>query len=318
MTNTNREIIVIGGNHHNTLGVVRALGEKGLTPILILVTVESKPFVSYSKYIKRTIQIASNDLIPDTLLTECKCNKGKAVVICCSDASSGIVDEKRDLLSPFFILPGAEKQGQISFLMSKKEMANLAEKCGIKTPDTCYGNDIEKENSITPPCIVKPLVSKNGYKDDIHICNNWDEIRKVVKEIGPERVQIQQYIDKQFEYQLIGCSTGLDVIIPGVSIILRPCKGSNTSFLYYKSIEDGFCEIEKCVEFVKATGYKGLFSIEFLRDKEGRDYFMEITFRNDGNAICVTEAGVNLPYIWYLSSVDKDYMEEALKEVKPS
>ena len=27
---------------------------------------------------------------------------------------------------------------------------------------------------------------------------------------------------------------------------------------------------------------------------------MEINMRNDGNAYCVTKAGVNLPYIWYV------------------
>ena len=30
------KIIVFGGNHHNTLGVIRSLGEAGITPILIL------------------------------------------------------------------------------------------------------------------------------------------------------------------------------------------------------------------------------------------------------------------------------------------
>ena len=37
---------------------------------------------------------------------------------------------------------------------------------------------------------------------------------------------------------------------------------------------------------------------EFIRDKEGNDYFLEMNFRNDGNAYCVTSAGVNLPLIW--------------------
>lgn len=32
----NNKIIVFGGDHHNTLGVVRSLGEAGIKPILIL------------------------------------------------------------------------------------------------------------------------------------------------------------------------------------------------------------------------------------------------------------------------------------------
>jgi len=57
--------------------------------------------------------------------------------------------------------------------------------------------------------------------------------------------------------------------------------------------------------------------LEFLRDKNGKDYFMEINFRNDGNAICVTAAGMSLPYIWYLDCVGEDYSQESNKEINP-
>lgn len=38
-------IIVIGGNHHNTLGVIRLLGYKGLRPYVILITNNNKPYI---------------------------------------------------------------------------------------------------------------------------------------------------------------------------------------------------------------------------------------------------------------------------------
>ena len=50
--------------------------------------------------------------------------------------------------------------------------------------------------------------------------------------------------------------------------------------------------------------------MEFLRGKDGKDYFMEINFRNDGNSICVTASGMNLPYIWYLYNCGDPYTEE--------
>ena len=34
--------------------------------------------------------------------------------------------------------------------------------------------------------------------------------------------------------------------------------------------------------FIREVGYTGLFSMEFLRDKYGNDYFMEINFRMMG------------------------------------
>jgi predicted ATP-grasp superfamily ATP-dependent carboligase len=312
-----REVIVIGGNHHNTLGVIRALGEKGIVPNLILVTKGKRPFVSYSRYLKRVVLIPNDEMIPKTLLDEFKEVDSPPVVICCSDSSAGLLDSQRHKLIADFILPGSDEEGRISFLMSKKQMSELALKVGMKIPQTCYGEDIGTNEIIPLPCIIKPIVSMKGKKSDIHICHTWDDVHKRVSEVGIGNVQIQHFINKDYEYQLIGCSTGKEIIIPGVSIIKRPCKGSNTSFLHYIPLADDFCDINKCKTFVEETGYKGLFSLEFLRDKSGEDYFMEINFRNDGNAICVTASGVNLPYIWYMACIGKDYRKELERTVRP-
>lgn len=309
------EVIIIGGNHHNALGVIRALGEVGFSPILILTTKEKKPFVSYSKYLKRVIVLESDEKIIETLLSKCKSKESKSVVICCSDSSSSIIDLNRDKLLPFFCLPGAKEQGRITYLMNKQVMSDLATSVGLQVPITLLGKEIDN-NNLPLPCIIKPIISKDGTKQEIHICYSKEEVNKYVNEIGQEKVQVQEFIDKEFEYQLIGCSTSKEVIIPGISKIIRPCKGSNTSFLHYEPVDNGLYNINKCKEFVERTGYKGLFSVEFLRDKKGVDFFMEINFRNDGNAICVTEAGVNLPYIWYLSSLDLEYIQESSKIVK--
>lgn len=50
--------------------------------------------------------------------------------------------------------------------------------------------------------------------------------------------------------------------------------------------------------------------MEFLYDSKGESYFTEMNFRNDGNAICVTEFGVNLPYIMYLEKTGQNITEE--------
>ena len=48
-----REIIVVGGNHHNTLGVIRGLGFGGVKPIVILhIGDENDPYVAHSCFIK--------------------------------------------------------------------------------------------------------------------------------------------------------------------------------------------------------------------------------------------------------------------------
>lgn len=313
------KVIVIGGDHHNTLGVIRSLGEKELCSDLILVTNAKRTFVDVSKYLRKSWIIQRDEEIVDVLLQQYISESEKPVVICCSDSSSGIVDENYDKLKAHFYLPGAHKQGTIAGFMSKKIMADLAEEVGLKIPNTFYVNDeIKLHDHICTPCIIKPIESRKGQKSDISICYNQKMLSDYIcKCKNVKNIQIQEYIEKEFEFQLIGCSTKKEVIIPGVSKIIRPCKGSNTSFLYYTPYKDGFCEIEKCVNFVRRTGYYGLFSMEFLRDKNGADYFMEINFRNDGNAICTTAAGINLPYIWYLDCIGNDYMNETIKKLMP-
>lgn len=310
-------VVVIGGDHHNTLGVIRALGEKNIFPDVLIVSKDGKSFVVSSKYVNQAHIIRGNSEIVPFLIERYGKMQEKTVVICCQDASSSEVDLHADELKKICFVPGAAEQGRITFLMNKQRMSELAEECGFDIPKTVYPDHAMKENDIPFPCIVKPLVSKEASKEDIRICNHICEVNQSLNALGIGNVQVQQFIDKAFEYQLIGCSTNKDVIIPGVSVILRPCKGSNTSFLHYEPLEPGFCEIEKCMDFVKRTGYKGLFSMEFLRDKQGKDYFMEINFRNDGNGICVTTAGVNLPYIWYLNCIGKDYIAEANKQIMP-
>ena len=310
--------VVIGGDHHNTLGVIRGLGERGVNCELILVTPSRMTFVNYSKYVDNHWKVDTDAQALDILLSKYKDEQEKPVLICCSDSSSGAIDENKDRLSALFYIPGADEQGRIASLMSKKRMAELAIEVGLNIPQTFYIENVEKElQKIKLPCIIKPLESRKGKKSEIAICKTFEQLQKYADENDITKNQIQDFIDKDFEYQLIGCSTNKEVIIPGVSKILRTCKGSNTSFLHYMPLEDSFCDIEKCKEFVKRTGYHGLFSLEFLRDKNGKDHFMEINFRNDGNAICVTASGMSLPYIWYLDCIGADYLSESSKAIKP-
>ena len=50
------KVIVIGINHHNTLGVVRSLGYKGLKSHVIIMCRQKNPYVCYSKYIVKSLQ----------------------------------------------------------------------------------------------------------------------------------------------------------------------------------------------------------------------------------------------------------------------
>lgn len=308
------KIIVTGGNHHNTYGVIRSLGQKGVKPFLLLIKGNHDSFLLKSKYLGG-YKVVDDEKNAVLYLQNNKSLFEGSVIITCSDGMSSALDTNRDSLVDCYKLPGASKQGRITFFMDKETMSNKGKFVGFNVPDSWLVSAVDDITNITYPCITKPILSKDGLKSDILICHNKQELVDFIKKGSCHSYQVQKFIEKQFEYQLIGLSinSGDEVIIPGFSRCIRPCPGTNTGFLHYESLDNISAPLEESIRFIKEIGYSGLFSIEFLRDLEGKDFFLEMNFRNDGNAICVTSSGTNLPYLWYLANTGGDYKSELAK-----
>jgi predicted ATP-grasp superfamily ATP-dependent carboligase len=293
----NYPCIVIGGDHHNTLGILRALGRVGIRSHLIIAPCNGTSYVAKSKYVEDVTIFSSVDKIVP-YLTQKKLAT-KAVVICCSDAIASEIDKAYDVLKGNYICPNSSNgSGYLTKIMDKEIMTQIAVDCGLPIPNTWAS-----KKEVKFPCFIKPLVSKDGSKSDITICHTANELDSYMSKTHvSDRFQFQEFIDKDFEFQLIGLSldAGKKVIIPGISRIIRSSETSNTGYLSYQKRESiDFRYWNECESFLRHIGFSGLFSIEFLRDKHGNDFFMEINLRNDGNSICTTIGGVNLPFIWY-------------------
>lgn len=298
--------VIIGGLHHNTLGVIRALGEAGIKAkninvILVDHNIDKNNFISKSKYILRnniSYFTEYNQIINELL--ELSKDQEKRVIICCSDGTAEMVISNKEKLQEKYILPDTKLN--VKKLMTKDFQTKIAEESGIRVPESMVINTHKKYNWRKFPCITKPIKSVLGAgKADIKISRNLEELKKSLNETDSECVQIQEFISKKMEFQIIGCSinAGEKILIPGYTRIVRQPKNTNTGYLEYIPINklDNF-DSNAVEKFIKRIGYSGLFSIEFIRDKDGTDYFLEINMRNDGNAYCVTCAGINLPYIW--------------------
>lgn len=312
--------IVFGGNHHNTLGVIRSLGRKGIKPFVLLHdNSKNKTYkLLKSKYVSSYKVVPDCEAGLDYLFHICGL-VDNPVIICTSDGASSIIDLNYDTLKNNYKIPNCAKQGEITRLMDKAIMGQEAIKAGFIVPYSVVVNkkNLLSQKEIQFPCITKPLASINGSKDDIAVCENFEDLTKVVNHSGCPNIQVQKYIDKEFEFQLIGCSLegGKYVVIPGRSRIITQPICTNTGYLSYEHL-DGAEPLEECKTFIRNIHYSGLFSIEFLRGKDGMNYFMEINFRNDGNSICVTESGVNLSYIWYVYNTGSDWKKEIPSFVK--
>lgn len=306
-------VVIIGGLHHNTLGVLRSLGENHIdrSHIQVLI-VDDNPrnnnIISVSKYVdkKKVSYVKYNNQVAEWLRKNAN-SEIKKVVICCSDGVAEVVMSNAKELQQWYYTPNIKVD--ISKFMSKQFQSSYAVNCGLNIPHS----SIEKTDKVDDwnlfPCITKPIKSVAGAgKGDIKISSCRKELLDCLKHTTSEFVQIQEFIEKKMEFQLIGCSldAGKIIIIPGYTDIIRQPLNTNTGYLKYSPIKDLNYDDKAIKKFLRGIGYSGLFSIEFLRDKENKDYFLEINLRNDGNAYCVQSAGVNLPYIWSYYQVTQE------------
>ena len=314
------KVVIIGGDHHNTLGLVRSYGIKGIKPDVILIGPTVDGFVMKSKFVSEGTRCQSAAEAVETLIKQYGGYSGNVVVQTASDESGAALDDNISRIPPHIKIPNAK--GHLSYLMNKDNMCQLAQSVGLNVPQYKLIHPVDiadkVDKDIVYPCITKAISSLNGGKSDTTICQNAEELIAFLKKdhICPSII-VEQFIDKDIEFQFFGLSLngGEEIIIPGHSHIHRPGIQNEYYFPYIENDESFAETLKRAKAFIKEAEYSGLFSVEFLRGKDGKDYFLEMNFRNDGNAICVTDAGFNLPYVWYLFETGKDYKKELVSSV---
>ncbi|MBV1817959.1 ATP-grasp domain-containing protein [Clostridium cochlearium] len=303
------KIIVLGGAHHNGLGIVRSLGEVGNSVYFISVDSE-RNFVTKSKYIKKWWSVSGGKLL-EFLKTKFKSEVFLPILIPSDDYTANLLDLNRDSLKHYFLFPHVKNlEFRLLELMNKDVLSKIAKKHGFKIPrskviDLSVNNDAITnvvENNIGFPCIVKPAQSVEGSKSDILIIENDNQLHKAIAQYRKKylRVFVQQYINKKGEVGIQGISmyNSNEVYIAGVVRKIRVSKVApgSTTYAELDSKFDLHSE-NKIISMLKDIGFSGIFDVELMYDAKDI-YFIEINFRNGAYGYAFTKAGVNLPYIW--------------------
>ncbi len=302
------KIIIIGGNHHNTLSMVRSLGEKYLyIDVIIENSYPKECFVSKSKYVNKCFYANEESEILDILKKYYFAEKQKPVIITCSDKSATVLDNNYDILIKHFYFFNGGKQGGISNYLLKQNQVKLASELGINTPlSIVYTNGNEFREEIQYPCLLKPL-SSTFLAKRADICNNQNEMKNILNEypIGC-MILIQEYIDREYEIVVDGVSVKNDVFIPGYIRKLRDNingGGSFTQSFHVNTLPISL--VEKLANLVRKLHYEGLFGIDIIYSK-GVYYFLEINLRNDATTYSLVKSGVNLPEIFVETVTSKN------------
>lgn len=298
-------VIIFGGDHHNGLGLARTLGANGFNIYSVVVSPYKRSWLQYSNYIKKTDVFATYKEGLNFIQNNYKTDQNKLVLIPYSDGAALELDNRLNLLSDCFIVPSiGKKAGQIANFMSKQAQYDFALTHNLKMAMSLTLNLDEKIDTIIPfPCILKPIISAEGNKRDIVVCNNDLELKKAfstLKKKQYKRILVQEFIDYDYEIDAFGCVCHKDPfynIVPTKTIRAFPPKKGTNSFS--EIITDEHI-IEKCKQVVFALqkiDFYGLYDIE-LFVKGDEIWLNEINFRNSGDVYMAINQGFFYPLVW--------------------
>lgn len=301
----NNKVIIFGDDCVNSLGLVQSLGREGVQTIAVL-KCDKSTLVKSSKYAGEIICIANYSEAIDIFLSKFR-NHNDVLIIPSGDGPALTLEKNKDRLGENFIYGGIIKKGSLAHFMRKDNQIALAVQFGFNIPASVKikrGETIP--DNIPLPCIIKPLISCEGDKRDIRILDKIEDVRNHINHNlqFTEEVLIQQFVEKDYEYDIMGCSYKNGVVYVPLSdrMVKFNHKLAETSTVSYIEPLDSQIkvEVEKIEKLMKEIGFVGLFSVEFMHNKkDDKIYFTEINFRNDGENSFIVHGGVNLPYLHY-------------------
>ena len=313
-------VVVFATEHYNTLGLIRSLGEVGMSPNYIAVKGKAK-VASTIKYVLKNYFVNSIDEGYNLLCREYgNPNKGEeAIVLCMEDKVLGVMDEHYDEIFEKFIMFSSGEKGRTLEYMDKFKILELAKKHGLKTLDTIVVDRGDIPADFEYPVITKSISpTVGGWKSDVHICENAEELKSAYDHVLSSKVVIQKYIDKKNEYCLDGISfnKGNEVMIPIESTYNYLIKGYYSPYMTVKPFVNE--EMKKALDGMMAEiGFEGIYSIEFLIDKDDNYYFSEINFRHSTWGYAATVAGMNMPELWIKGMIDGSIAADRKKTFEP-
>jgi len=307
------KFIIIGSDHSNTLGQIRCLGEKGIRPIVVIT--EQHPYlITKSKYLGELHQVKSIDEAPRYVVEHWGNEPVKPFVYTDRDDFMCAIDDCYDLFDGKFYFWNAGEKGRIRKLINKEEQMAIAAECGLNVIPTERVKRGELPKKLEYPIFTKATNSLNPFwKANAFVCNNEADLLEAYKHMGIDDVLLQKYIKKTDEAPIQGLSVDGGRI---VRLFARKtsCRFSANGFGVYsiiKRFDD--TEIEsKVALMIKKIGYTGIFEVEFIQNRSGVMFFLEINFRCTMSIHAYAEYGVNIPYLFATATLSGEISEDEI------
>lgn len=296
------KFILLVVDHYNPLGIVRSLGEEGIIPIVILVCEKnSNPLLlNHCRYVKTLHRVENYEEGYKLLMEKYGNENPKPFLITGDDHGIEELDSHYDDLKDRFYFFNAGEQGRLHQLMNKDTIVSMAKEVGFRIPKSEVVNRGEIPTTLRYPIITKTIMSiMGGWKDDVFICNNEQELKEAYTKIKTPKLILQEFITKKTEccFEGFAVNDGKDVYIPFMLKYLRATKKSYGNYMTVEPLKDEALR-EKLYELIRRTRFEGIFDVEFLLGDDDQLYFLEVNFRTTTWSMTMTRGGVNAPLLW--------------------
>lgn len=308
-----QKVVVIGHGYTSRLSIIRSVGLSGYDVDVVVICFgdpkqQNKPLDCYSKYVDKVWFSPSGDEVAlvNLLLEKYSQCEQKPVLIPESDFSVEVVDSNLDCLKDYFLIPNIDgQQGAVTEWMNKLKQKERAKSIGLNVADyhviPIRQGMFEIPDDINYPCFPKSI---DGGKTGLGKCNSQSDLAKSLRKMASVRsdrdVLVEEYLEIDKEYALVGFSDGNNVCIPAILYNETMAKGA-----HYGIAKGGrvlpVTEYRPLVELFKvlisSLHFVGIFDIDFL-ECQGKFYFDEINLRFGGSGYAVTKAGANIPALF--------------------
>lgn len=305
--------VIMGRNYTSLLGMARAAGTAGCEVYLVK-TAKQLPGVfsprrlsseTKSRYVKKTFysQEPKREQMADLLIREFAGKEGTVVLIPVDDYSASTVDLYRDRLAPHFLFPHVTS-GTIVDLMDKSTQKRMAKRAGMPAAEGWIAEvkdgSFTLPEGVTYPCFTKPQISFLGNKVFMKRCDSEEELTALLREVAQQRdcpMLIEQFIDIEKEYGVVGFCNGTDVVIPALTDKIGVGNGRHKGVTVVGRLSpmEQHPELKEQIQaLMRQTGFVGVFDID-LYENGGTLYFNELNLRMGAFGYAMMCAGINLP-----------------------
>lgn len=209
------------------------------------------------------------------------------------------------------ILPYLEysvSNDSVDLTIDKWKQIELAVKSGMFVPETlcCNSSDEALSNSYYP-CFVKSSVAvgiSEGklLRDPCYVCGCQDEFKHVVARWDFSRPMLIQPCLTGRGEGVFGLATDTEINWWSAHRRIRMMNPQGSGSSACEAIVPDSSVLPAIQRFLLSNSWKGIFMIEFLRDDDGKLWFMEINGRAWGSMALARRGGYEYP-AWMVQSL---------------